>query len=62
MFKLGFSHFGMEFSPRFAYSKMVIPALFRDLIIGFPAFEMALVPYQECGNQYHECGNSKAPY
>ena len=30
--------------------------------MGFPAFEMAMVPYEECGNQYKECCNSEAPF
>ena len=27
--------------------------------MGFPEFEMALVPYKKCGKQHQECGNSE---
>ena len=32
---------------------------FCNLEIGFPAFEMALVTFQECRNQFQGCKNSE---
>ena len=56
---MGFPYFDVELSTRFPYSEMVLSVLFpryindfRALKMGFPAFEMALVPYKECENQY----------
>ena len=62
----GFSYFDMELSTRFPYSEMVLsvlfPRYFRGLEMGFHAFEIALVPYLECRNQYQECGYSEAQF